>query len=423
MRVAKAALALVLLLCIAMTVHQVHRPNLADFQVYDTAAELVLHGQSRHIYDDADTGIDPQLRFSAPDTAYAQMAQRHGIDRIRLYVYPPILADLLVPLAFFPAGAAAKLWLVLNLAALLVVVWLMAGIVGAPVAGRGGAMLAIGLLSLFATGMCLIWGQITIMLLLLWTAGLYAYARGFKGVSAFMLALATAIKLTPLLVVVPFLVWRDWKWLGAYTLSVLSMIVAMLAANGSALLDYVRHVMPSMSGGVPNLENKSLVSSVELIYVALHGGAVKHETLLVPPNVLLLAKLLSLLAAAAVLLLLVRAGRALPLRGRTLTIALIALVSTCVSPVSWKHAYVVEFLPLALLWAEALRSRLSAAELTLLTVCSIGLGSLFVDSVAGKLLHGLPLAVESLFTPGCGVILAIYFLAKRRPLAAQPALS
>jgi hypothetical protein len=410
MRIERAALALVLLLCLVMTAHQLRRPTLADFQVYETASVLLVHHQRSHIYDDADTGVDPQIRFSSPDTVFARTAQRDGISRVRLYVYPPILADLITPLALLPLRVAGELWLVLNFAALLLTVWITSRLIALPLMSYGTLALTIGLFSLFATGMGLIWGQVTILLVLLWAIGMYAYAQDRKGISAFALALATAIKLTPLMIVVPFVFWGDWKWLRDYVGSFAVLIAAMFVCNGASVIDYVTHVMPSMSAGVPNLENKSLVSSVELVYAAMHGGAVRFETMAVPHSMAAVAKAVALLAGIAVLYVAARAGRRLSMAGRMLTFALIALVSTCISPVSWKHAYVVEFLPLALLWADALRRKSSFGQLALLTLCSIELGSFFFDSIAAKLLHGLPLALESFFAPLCGIVLALYFL-------------
>ncbi len=422
MRAVQAALGSVLLLCFALTLHVVHhlanRADFqADFQVYQTAAALVLHGEAPHIYDEADNGSDPQLKFAHPGSTYTEAAQQLGIPRVRLYVYPPVLADLLVPLAAVRAEIAEPIWIALNLAMLGLTAWMLASLLAIPLPSAGGFALIIGVFFLPPIGMCLLWGQITLLLLLLWAVGLFAYARGEKELSALALALATAIKLTPLLVLAPLLIWRDWRWVRGYALALAGIFVAVCLVNHPALLhDYFAHVMPSMSRGIPNTENKSLVSFVQLFYVALHGvrvTPVATPTMPIPQAVVSAAKLLALLTTLVVIAMLVRAGATLATGGRVLVLALLALVSACVSPVSWRHAYVVEVLPLALLWAHALRHRPSRTELAVLTVCSLELGSFLFDLISEHAGHGL-LTIEPLLAPLAGIVLTLFFLSGGR---------
>lgn len=412
----RLAFLICLLVCLAMTARQLHRPNLADFQVYDAAAELVHEHQSAHIYDDADTGALFGLRFVKPDLPLGQAARRLGIQRVRLYIYPPILADLLVPLTFVSAATAGKLWLCINLAALLLTTFLVAGLLNVRWRSFGGLALLVGLFALFSTLFCLVWGQVTIVLLLLWTAGLACYQRRWYAASAALFALATAIKLTPLLVIVPLLIWRERKWLIAFLTSLAILIGVMFAVNGTASLhDYIAHVMPSMSGGVPDLQNKSLFSSSEMLWVSLHGGAIDPTvTLAVPRLVASGAKALSAAILIGALLLVFRLGRRMSMDNRLLALALFALLSVAVAPISWKHAYVVAFLPLALLWTRAFRGGISSFHLLLLSFCSIELGSFLFDSIAIKVTHGVLLGLLSFLAPATAILLALAVLASMR---------
>ena len=108
---------------------------------------------------------------------------------------------------------------------------------------------------------------------------------------------------------------------------------------------------------------------------------------------------------------LVRAGAALSVSGRVL--AGLALVSACVLPVSWRHAYGVEVLPLTLLWAHALRPRPGRTKLALLTVCTIELGSFVFDLLSEHAGHGL-LTFAPLLAPACDLVLTLFFLGKVR---------
>ena len=418
MRTAKIHLACIVLFGLVMTVHNLHRRTTradfgADFKVYYTAAALVLNGQTSHLYDGANTGEDPQWKFARPGTVYTAMAQSHGLGPVRLYVYPPILADLLVPLAAASEDTAQRLWIVLNLLAVGATAWMTARLVGVSFSSLSGMAVLIGCFALLPISFCIFWGQITIGLLLLWAIGIFAYARDQKAVSAFALALATTIKLTPLLVVAPLLLWQDWRWLRSYALSLAALVATMCTINHPALVaEYFQRVTPAMSRGIPVPQNKSLVSFVQLLYVAAHREVIDPflaATTTIPHNVLSLAKLLPLLAVLAVLAVLGRSGRALSLDGRLLALALLALVSTCASPVAWEHAYVVASLPLALLWARALRQKIPTSELVFLSLCSIELGTFFVDDIVGRL-HGGVLATECALAPTFGIGLAFFCL-------------
>ena len=416
---AKAALVLVLLFCVALGARQIHKPNLADFYVYDAAAELVHEHQSAHLYDDANTGADFELKFVNPATVLGQAARHIGVDQVRLYIYPPILADLLLPLSFVSASVAGKLWLLINFAALLAIAVLMMRVLNLRPGSLGALALVVGLCAMYSTIFCLEWGQVTILLLLLWTLSISCYQRGRPAASALALGLATVVKLTPLLVVLPFLIWKDWKWLRAYALSIAALVLVICVINKPASLqDYFFHVMPSMSkGGTPDFENKSFLSSAELLFLTAKGASLRPVTVAIPKVIQTATKAGSLLIVLLAAATLVPKAASLRMYDRLITLAFFALLSACVAPISWKHAYVVAFLGLALLWAETLRSevlhaKVSTGYLLLLTFCSMELGTFFFDSVIAKLTHGVLWALLSFLAPTTGIVLVFAGLAR-----------
>ena len=408
-----SVLGLVLFICVGITAGQFYRSNPArfqgDFQVYATASSLVLHGESSHIFDGAATGDDPQQRWANVGTVYSDAATKLGIKRVQLYVYPPILADLLVPLVILPERAAEVVWILINVFALLLTALLLAKLLEVRI-----SVLAPAVAASYAVGTCILWGQVTILFLLLWTASIFAYAQGRVPVSAVAMALATSIKLTPLIVIAPFFIWCDWKWLRSYALSFAALFAAMCAVNGpSAVTIYLKDVIPAMSRGVVNTENKSIGSSVQLLYASLHGSSVtigKTVTSPSPHAVLILGNVLALALVIAVLAAIARAGRHLNTSGRLLALSMLALVSACAAPVSWRHAYVVALLPLVMLWTRALRERTALRDLALLGLCTLELGSFVFDTLTGHLVHGVLLACESFLAPTCALVLAFYFL-------------
>ena len=163
-------------------------------------------------------------------------------------------------------------------------------------------------------------------------------------------------------------------------------------------------------GGMPDFENKSLLSCVQLLYVGLHHGDTRHVAMLIPHAVVAAGKLLSLLIGVAAVVWIARLGRALGAEDRRMTLALLALRSVCLAPISWKHAYIAAFLPLCLFWGEAFRRRLSGRSLIVLTFCSIELGSFFFDDVIGKVTHGPVFGVLCFVAPAAGILLFFYRL-------------
>ena len=377
MRKVQSALGLVLLmLLLPVASHLRKTATLSDFKVYYTAALLARGHGGAAIYDGADTGVDPQFRFAAPGSRFARAAASAGVGETRLYVYPPTLADLLIPLTGLSLGNASRLWMALNYGCVLAGAWLIVQLVRVPVWSVAGTVVLLGVATAVPTSLALYWGQITLFLLVLWGLGIACYARGWRTASAMVLALATAIKLTPVLIVLPLLLWRDWRWLRGFAGALLAVLLATVAINSpGALVDYVRHVLPGMSGGFAHAENSSIASAAQIVWIAAHGGSLATLTMPVPPGVLTGAKGLSvaLLLAAAVPV--ARLGPAMTTPDRVLTLALFAMLTTPLSPVSWLHAYVVSLVGLCLLWAEALRCPISNGWLVMLTLCTIELTS------------------------------------------------
>lgn len=394
-RTLRILLGTVLLFCFCRTVYtsrHLHVNDQQDFYVYDTAATLVRQGLSAHMYDGANTGADPQLRMIAPDTTFAHTAAGLGLPFVRMYVYPPILADMLVPLGGMPAYRAGYVWLGCQLAMLVAVAVLALRLAGLRWRSRGGLALLLGLVSLFSVMDALEVGQITLLLLLLWMLSMDCLQRDHIWLSAFALALASAVKLTPLIALLPLLLWRNWRWLRAFAVWALLLVVIMAVVNSpSVLADYVGHVMPAMSRGIPHPGNRSISSALQMIYLTRHGETMEQfdraKAGPVPAALLLLGKLLPLLcllaATAWVALRLRYANRSQQVQ----VLAAFAVLSVVVSPVSWVHAYVVAFPLLFLLWQAAFAQRTTRLQTVLLVLISLDLGGFLVNDLGRLALH------------------------------------
>ncbi|MES2392772.1 MAG: hypothetical protein V4555_14095, partial [Acidobacteriota bacterium] len=79
------------------------------FDVYYFAAQAVHHNPHAELYP-ANVAGNPQGQFAPADSAIAHNAVLAGRPNTRLYLYPPLLADLLSPFTSLSLSAAAALW-------------------------------------------------------------------------------------------------------------------------------------------------------------------------------------------------------------------------------------------------------------------------------------------------------------------------
>jgi hypothetical protein len=396
-----------------------------DFRVYLTAAELVREHKGIAIYSDADTGQNPQMRFATPGSTFQQTAARIGIPAVRLYVYPPTLADLLVPFTFLSVQHASDAWLTFNILTILGAAMLVTWMLYDTVFHIACIGFFFGILCFRANGWSFLQGQISSVLVLLWTAGIVYYVKGFKRTSAAAFALATAIKLTPLLVLLPFLIWREGRWARWFALSLAAICLILCVVNGpQSLLDYTLHVMPPMSAGFISASNVSLPSGLQQLYLGVTGQNFMAEYAVVPHVIVLGSKLI---AAAVMLMTLIgiyRLGHLRSIMERAKILALIALLSLYCSPVAWRSAYGIVFLAAFFLWKEAFERGVSKLELLLLVLCTLEF-SFFFDTLFLRFTNGVLLSATALLAPAVGCLLIFYTLHKMRPSgqAAQPVTS
>jgi Glycosyltransferase family 87 len=326
-----------------------------DFRVYFTASSMIRNHEGSHIYDQAADGADPQLQWADPNTLFAEHARKLGLDEVKLYVYPPLLADMLVPLAFLRLASAEHAWLVLNAIFVLAATLIMARMFSPNRVRWFWPPLFVAVLLFRPTLDCFLLGQISILLLLLQAAGLYFYFESRTVPAALMFAIITAIKITPLIVIVPLLAFRDWKQLRAFVLALAALLIGICFVNGEGLLrQYVEHVVPSMSAGVVSLQNRNLGTALQIAWQ-------RTDQLPALRSISLLGKLLSL----AVICYAGWLSRFTPksdFARKTAVLMLFFLLGCCLAPVAWRHSYVLAAPALAVLVGRAWKGRMNAVE-------------------------------------------------------------
>ncbi len=412
LRISAAITLMILLVLSASEFIHWHDDEHVDFRVYLTAAQLVREHKGAEIYNAADTGQNPQIRFAPADSLFQRTASSLGIAKVRLYVYPPTLADALVPFTFLSLKQAGNAWLLFNILCIAITAMLVTWMFYDSIFHVACIGFFIGIFCFRANILALEQGQISSVLLLLWTAGIAFYVKGFKRASAAVFALATAIKLTPLLVLLPFLLWREWKWLRWFALSLLALGLVLCLVNGpSSLLDYALHVMPPMSAGYSHIDNLSLSSAIPQLYLGLTGGDFRTPNVPVPTTVVITTKIITTTVLLAGLFYIYKLGRICSILDRAKILSLVALLSLYCSPIAWRSAYGLVFLAALFLWKDAFDRGASNFELALLIVCTLEF-SFALDTIFLRLTHGALLSSTALLAPLTGCVLIFYTLRK-----------
>lgn len=365
-----------------------------DFHEYYTAAWMVRDGTSSHLYDEATANVDFQTDEADPSTVFAQTAAAHGIPGLNIYVMPPTLADITLPLTLFSTKTALIVWNTTNFIMLFSVVVMLGHFL------EKHSMAWTCIMMLFATFYrptieCFFFGQVAILLLFFVVLGLTFYIRGKINIASFLFALAIAIKLTPLIIVIPFIAWRDWKMLRNIALWCACLLALICIVNGREVLTlYFMHMVPAMPG-LNEIANRTLGAMFYEYALGWDGGKS-------PVWLLWIVRLVSLLIICyASWLSFLKKGDDVSPQQRFEIACVFLLFSCCLAPVSWVFAYVMS-IPTILIFSERIINiRRGVWDLVLLF--------LFLASITnGKLLY------LSALSPLFGVTLGIIWLYRLR---------
>jgi alpha-1,2-mannosyltransferase len=181
---------------------------------YAFLALLVTCVLASGIYFARKSGADPQTYsndfnvyyYAAREVVAGRDPYQRSIGEWTPYLYPPLLAELLVPLALLPLPLAAYVWFVINAVSIGAAAW-MSAVLATQAAARSDAWRAV--LAVCALSVILRFvldnfnlGQVNLVVAGFAVAHVYLYARNRKLLSAIALVLAVSIKLTPALLLV-----------------------------------------------------------------------------------------------------------------------------------------------------------------------------------------------------------------------------
>ncbi len=394
-----------------------------------------------------DLGVYLRAAWAAhAGTSLYQITDDHGWH----YLYPPLLASLLIPLADPPADApeaakagampywlSATIWYWIGIACLLASVHLVASALedtgaarGAPPPGRYSqgwwALRLLPLVSvMFFAGDALGRGQTTPILLLCLSGSGAALLRGRSIRAGAWLGFAAALKLFPAFLLIYPLWRRDKRFLAAAAAVIVAGLLLPFAimgpsAGSSAYREFIGERLLGEASGAGNPElagelhgtNSRIQSFEYMIYDTLHPD--RTTRVAQPPVEYFLAHIaLSALLTAGALWAMRRRADAL---GEFLFFAALVQLMVPILPVSRPHYYAFGSLILAGLYAaEWPRRRGIWGGWPLALATTVFVGASILDAIDQH--HALEFGVA---TYGALALAGLGLIAARRPTAGQP---
>lgn len=304
-----------------------------DFDAYYTAALVLREREDPYERSAAFIRENENRALIAAATRAGTIHSHDAYEHVHPYIYPPILAFLLIPLSFASNDVAESVWLLFNVglvAASLVVLARACRLAPGPYLALG-VVLALGF---HAVGETLALGQVNVLVAFLVFAAIARFLGGHTASSSALLALSIAIKLQPALLLGYFLLIRRFRYVAACLAWVVVLHVPVVLWLGpDPFLTFFRDVMPHLTAGVSVNINQSLPALVmRLADVLGVAGSPAVVWVTRAAAVAVLAATVSLMRLAE------------PDHLYNLGLATVALL--IISPVTWNSHLVMLLLPL-----------------------------------------------------------------------------
>jgi hypothetical protein len=319
-------------------------------------------------------------------TPYGGDTDANGLANPRVttpFAQPPAAAMLMEPFSSTPWEVAYFEWRILIALACFVAVFFSSRLTGEKGFHLESFAAGVVLLTAFYPFKEEIYlGQIDFVILLAWALGTWLLLRDRPAASSFCFALATAIKIYPVLVVPLILMRRKWRWLVYYVLWILViMSFSVWSVGWQNHVLWLTKVAPVLSCGVENIGNRSLAGFIMALC--------KPQALLIHAEVsravCWVGKALSALFYLGFLLWCWTKRKLVG--GLIHELLFLTLVSLLVTPVIWRQSYLLAVPSLLYLWVKTYQEAVAATtfEIGLLAVATVVLGNALPEYIAGKL--------------------------------------
>ncbi len=272
------------------------------------------------------------------------------------YLYPPLLAELLIPLAMLPVPVAAYLWFLISAAATLSAAWMSASLVAGG-KERAGPAPRYSRRVLISAGALLIvlrfvldnfdMGQVNAVVTMCAVAHVYLFAKNRRLASALALAFAVSLKLTPALLIAYHLARKRLKFALLCTAVTATVLMASFLPFGSRAPDvfttFVNRTVKNEQGfNLAYSGNQSLRAALARATSSDTGSfdQMDDPNVRQPTNILTITAALVLLAIAVIAASFARSESAA---------APFFACYVLISPLSWKAHFVALIFPIAFL--------------------------------------------------------------------------
>ena len=329
------------------------------------------------IYFARRSGVDPNTYsndfnvyfFAAREVMQGHTPYENSLGDSTAYLYPPLLAELLVPLALLPLPAAAYLWFLFSAFSTFAALRMSSLLVEKEFATMpSDGIIQVGRFRLKTvlqtlTAILLLrfildnfdYGQVNLVVTALAIAYIYLYTKNRKIAAAIALALAATLKLTPAILLAYHLAKRRWSFVAASATLTIGFLALSFAPFGSQAPQafsafYNRTIKNERGFDYAYHGNQSLRAAMKRVETGEHFDVWKWE----------------LLAGGLFFLAFIIVGY----RGYSeiSESAPFFCLAVLLSPLSWKQHFVIVLLPIAWLIGEALREEQKRQRLLLITV-------------------------------------------------------
>ena len=349
-----------------------------DFGVYYTAGKVVRLDDEKRIYSysvrhDPASGrtivLNPQMRPPRPDSLFAAYDEEAKSNS--QYLYPPFWAGVVAPFTTLEYKASSAVWhglcFLFGVAAILCVVLCCTSepyeIAILTVLG------AVGLHSSLPMSDLLLVGNIGSLVAFLFALGVLCHERLPK-LSSLAIAIAVFIKLTPIAIIPVFILRKRVSWIASFIVwSAILLFTSIIYLGAENHVEFLTKVLPSMSDGVPSINNKSLLTIIGALFEGqffseseIAGGSYVSSSAL-PGSIF------KVMAAVSYIVLLWFLGARK--KGESdlgIELYLVAIWSLLFSPVVWRHGYILGFAAALFAWLHPSTKEVSKGWLLLLAL-------------------------------------------------------
>ncbi|GEM_PF-986417 len=328
------------------------------------------------VYFAREASDDPQVYkndfnvfyFAAQEVAAGRDPYQRSTGAWTPYLYPPLLAEMLVPLTFAPIPVAAYFWFLINVVALIFALKMLLALNEKHDSRK--YLLVAGTVIVFSRFILdnFSLGQVNIIVTSFAVAHVYFFVKEKKLASSLALAIAVSIKLTPAILLVWHLAKRRFGFAAqcaVMTASLMALSFVPLGQNAIASFEtFVNRTIKNEQGfDLSYAGNQSLRGAIARI---ADGLSENNKSSSDPINVIFILSALSLLALA-----IWAASRA---RGAMMEAAPFFCLIVLLSPLSWKAHFVALMLPVFQLLTRAtteVKSRRVATSIVLIIVFAL----------------------------------------------------